>query len=65
MNDQGCCEQNALVLDKISMRVEEAVTELVEIFIEQAHRVTSYLKPSVQDGKEDSTLDGGDGDNSS
>ena len=61
INFQACCEQNAIVLDKVSMRVEEAVTELVEIFIEQAHRVTTYLKPNVPDGKDDATSDGGEG----
>ncbi|XP_063956179.1 dynein axonemal heavy chain 8-like [Lytechinus pictus] len=53
---QTACEQKALLLDKVSMRVEEAVTELVEIFIEQAHRVSNSIKQNI--GDKDGTAEG-------
>ncbi|XP_030832172.1 dynein heavy chain 8, axonemal [Strongylocentrotus purpuratus] len=55
---QSACEQRALVLDKVSMRVEEAVTELVEIFIEQAHRLSFSSKTGTND--RDDTVEGGE-----
>ncbi|XP_072165822.1 dynein axonemal heavy chain 8-like [Diadema setosum] len=54
---QSCCEQKVFALDKVSMRVEEAVTELVDLFIEQAQRVSAHLRPPNADAKDDLASD--------
>ncbi|XP_033641432.1 dynein heavy chain 8, axonemal-like [Asterias rubens] len=42
---QKQCEDETKVLDKWSSKIEDAVLDLVNLFVEKAHKVTGYQRP--------------------